>query len=646
MKHRVGRVEKPQSVDAGPRLPQFVHDFLGGGAPEGSRNETLHRCAQQYFWARLSIEEAKRDLLPAALRCGLKEGEATQAIMSGYRSGPGEPIRTSAPAPALRPVSPGDDFLRALRAAFNAGELIAISDAKFDTESGKWRPDRAVIKTREEWEDHHKRLPIHKYITGEGGGYIAINPLVSKEGGRKNANVAAYRHVLAEFDGGSLDEQRAKLEASGFPISVIVTSGKRSVHGWIRVDAKDKQEWENRRDHIFRTLECDPKNKDLARVSRCPGVDRVVDGKKCRQELLAVQVGPKTWSGGDDLPELLNLASLTKVVAAGDGLPDLIKGLLCVRSKMMVAGPSKARKSWTLLDLALSIASGSNWIGLQCRQGKVIFIDGELHREQILSRLLTVAKSKELPPSQWEENLQIWPMRGEMRDVSSLVGALMATLMREKPAALFFDPIYKLLGERDENSAGDINSLLNELERVSRSVGCSIIYSHHYAKGDAGEKSPQDRASGSGVWARDPDAMAFFTPPPKPKDKKSPPPNYDFQVEFVARGHAPTPPARVTWKVGHFVPERSGVMTYRMGSKAEQHGKILEHMPRLSRTCGRNGEGIDKCELIQWIARACELSSKEAFNTYEVLRHDRYDILKCEGEGVWVGTKFAENNPF
>jgi hypothetical protein len=214
------------------------------------------------------------------------------------------------------------------------------------------------------------------------------------------------------------------------------------------VDAQNKEEWDARRDEVFSKLGCDPKNKDLARVSRCPGAMRIVDGAKVKQALVATNVGPGRWPVVGGLPKLLDVKSLRQTVMYGDGLPDLITGLLSVRSKMMIAGPSKARKSWTLLDLAVSISSGAPWLGLPCAQGKVIFIDGELHKEQILDRLMTVSESRLLPEDVWSDNLMIWPMRGQMREVSELMHALMDTLLEQRPMAIILDPIYKLLGDR------------------------------------------------------------------------------------------------------------------------------------------------------------------------------------------------------
>lgn len=42
-------------------------------------------------------------------------------------------------------------------------------------------------------------------------------------------------------------------------------------------------------------------------------------------------------------------------------------------------------------------------------------------------------------------------------------------------------------------------------------IGCAVIYCHHHSKGSQGGKKFMDRASGSGVFARDPDALLDLT---------------------------------------------------------------------------------------------------------------------------------------
>ena len=47
----------------------------------------------------------------------------------------------------------------------------------------------------------------------------------------------------------------------------------------------------------------------------------------------------------------------------------------------------------------------------------------------------------------------------------------------------------------------------NQFDKVATELGCSVIYCHHHSKGAQGGKKSMDRASGSGVFARDPDAL-------------------------------------------------------------------------------------------------------------------------------------------
>ena len=47
----------------------------------------------------------------------------------------------------------------------------------------------------------------------------------------------------------------------------------------------------------------------------------------------------------------------------------------------------------------------------------------------------------------------------------------------------------------------------NQFDKICAETGCAAIYCHHHSKGDQGNKDAKDRASGSGVFARDPDAQ-------------------------------------------------------------------------------------------------------------------------------------------
>lgn len=75
---------------------------------------------------------------------------------------------------------------------------------------------------------------------------------------------------------------------------------------------------------------------------------------------------------------------------------------------------------------------------------------------------------------------------------------------------MILDPIYKVI-TGDENSADQMAKFCNQFDLVCRALDCAVIYCHHHSKGAQGGKRSMDRASGSGVFARDPDAMLDMT---------------------------------------------------------------------------------------------------------------------------------------
>ncbi len=76
---------------------------------------------------------------------------------------------------------------------------------------------------------------------------------------------------------------------------------------------------------------------------------------------------------------------------------------------------------------------------------------------------------------------------------------------------IVIDLVYKVLGGRDENAAGDISELCNELEQIAVVTGAAILYAAHFSKGNQAGKEAMDRIGGSGVFGRDPDTIITLT---------------------------------------------------------------------------------------------------------------------------------------
>lgn len=177
---------------------------------------------------------------------------------------------------------------------------------------------------------------------------------------------------------------------------------------------------------------------------------------------------------------------------------------------MLLAGPSKAGKSFALIELALCLASGTPWLGrFSCAQGKVLYINLELDRASCLHRFVDVSKALFPEDSEHPEfwhNVKILNLRGYCVNWLHFVDICCSRVRREKYDVVIIDPFYKL-NAGSENDAYQMAQFANGLDRIANVNGASVIYCHHHSKGDQGWKNSMDRASGSGVFARDVDAL-------------------------------------------------------------------------------------------------------------------------------------------
>ncbi len=188
----------------------------------------------------------------------------------------------------------------------------------------------------------------------------------------------------------------------------------------------------------------------------------------------------------------------------------LVQGVLYRGAKGMIAGPSKGRKTFLLSDLAVSVAAGVPWLGFPTTVVPVLYVNLELQGFAFRDRrreIQTVKLStlKKLP-------LFSWHLRGYGVTLFTIRERLLRFCLQEGIGLIIFDPTYKLNQHGEENAAESVGRLLNDFEQVGREADSSVVFGHHFAKGDASAKNSIDRASGSGVWARDPDAILMLSP--------------------------------------------------------------------------------------------------------------------------------------
>ena len=412
---------------------------------------------------------------------------------------------------------PTEDLILYLETLFDPEDHVGyVTNDAWQNEDGKWVPSRGVFdRTAGELIASLHRYPDDLGATvgdwkPEAGAWIRFNALDGE--GARNENVTSFKFALVESDSMPADEQIAMYRRQELPIAALVSSAGKSVHAIVRIDAQDAQEYRKRVTFLYdflaaRGLKVDTQNRNPSRLSRMPGATR--NGQL--QKLLGVNIGRKSWVDWMDFvegatDELPGLASLADYAADPPALPEeLIKGVLRRGHKMLISGSSKAGKSFLLMELCIALAEGRPWLGFPCRKGRVLYVNLEIDPASCVNRFIKIYDALGYDRRHMDD-IAIWNLRGHAVPLDQLVPKLIRRVRDQKLDAIIIDPIYKVI-TGDENSASDMAAFCNQFDRICNETGCSTIYCHHHSKGVQGAKRAMDRASGSGVFARDPDAQ-------------------------------------------------------------------------------------------------------------------------------------------
>lgn len=422
-------------------------------------------------------------------------------------------------------VEPADDWDQVyhvtsyLRAVFSEDDFFGYNmEARYLENRNKWVPANTGCYDRTAGQviDQLSRCKgdigaVLGDYNQKAGAWIRINPLDGE--GARDENVTEFRATLIESDTIPVERQFAIVNELQLPCLAQVVTGNKSGHSIVRVDARNMEEYRERVKFIREVLnqngmELDASNGNPSRLSRLPGVYR--DGRK--QYLVSVNTGLPSFDAwrehiedlNDDLPDIEDWPiDATEPELA----PELIAGVLREGHKLMIAGPSKAGKSFALAQLCLAASEGGQWLGWPVKRGRVLYVNLELDARSSRHRGWKICE--ELGLNRTPGMLDHWNLRGHATSLDKLAPKLIRRAQKKNYAIIVVDPIYKVL-TGDENSASEMANFCNQFDKIAHELGAAVVVCHHHSKGEQGQKSSQDRSSGSGVFARDPDAIIDF----------------------------------------------------------------------------------------------------------------------------------------
>ena len=232
---------------------------------------------------------------------------------------------------------------------------------------------------------------IMKSLDSQEGALICVN--ATKGGADASDESWRYRYAVVDNPKMSLAKQLAYYKALNLPCAALVNTGANSVQAWIKIGANDREEYDERIEFLFKTLDSqgfkvDSANKSPTMMARMPGVLR--GGKQ--QYLIGLEQGAKNFKEWQEWVEysldgkpLIELASDSEEAPKKDA--SIIENMLRAGEFFLFQAPPKSGKSLALMDMGLSICYGEDWFGSSTSSNDVLFINFELTKSVFLNRL-------------------------------------------------------------------------------------------------------------------------------------------------------------------------------------------------------------------------------------------------------------------
>lgn len=207
----------------------------------------------------------------------------------------------------------------------------------------------------------------------------------------------------------------------------------------------------------------------------------------------------------EDVPapalRFLAVAELRKLVASRGKPTWLFRGLWPGDAYGVIAAEDKVGKTWVAVDAAVSVASGTSWLGrFPCDSpGPVLLLAGEGGERGILRRLDAVAASRGL-------TLDDLPIRVLLRvphlTNTKHMAEVRAELETHPARYVTLDPLYLAARGANGNDLYAMGEHLEVLQHISQEAGAALTVVTHFNKTGEGRGSRRITGAGPGAWGR------------------------------------------------------------------------------------------------------------------------------------------------
>ncbi|MBR3071264.1 AAA family ATPase [Fibrobacter sp.] len=407
---------------------------LGGKArDDGLSADDVEKILRNAF-----AEERRKSERDEAQKISTSQAPISSAQAQSMQPSMAQPQSGAAPIPAMGPTIispiPASMMEQMIALGLDSQSLELLQNFKIDPEAlsipwpaADWRKDlakllSATFKSDETIEFKISNTPtstqelvsniigqddalkkIMRQLDSPDGALLTINAV--KSGAEATDESWHFRYVVVDNPKMTLAKQLAYYKALNLPCAALINTGANSVQAWIKIEATDLDEYNERVDFLFQTLESqgfkvDDGNRNPNQMVRMPGVLR--NGKQ--QYLIALDQGARNFTEWREWAEytldgkpLIALASDSDEAPKKD--PCVIENVLRAGEFFLFTAPPKSGKSLALMDMGLSICYGEDWFGNTTNSNDVLFINMELTKSVFLNRLFLLGAKRKLNAS-------------------------------------------------------------------------------------------------------------------------------------------------------------------------------------------------------------------------------------------------------
>lgn len=158
----------------------------------------------------------------------------------------------------------------------------------------------------------------------------------------------------------------------------------------------------------------------------------------------------------------------------------IVEKLFAEGSLSLVIGEAGSKKTWAMLDMAVSVAMGTPWLGFATTQSPVLIVDEESGSHRLRERMHKILNGHFATNA----NLPIIAFPSNAADFGNpeWVNALQLEIEQANAGLVVIDALSDVMPGRDENSVKDVQPVLLALRRVAESTGAAIVAIHHANK--------------------------------------------------------------------------------------------------------------------------------------------------------------------